>query len=215
MFLFPRFAILTLVALLWASSGSAASISVTITDDAGKPVSDAIVTVVIENRALAQDADGARLASATINQENETFDPGVVVIRTGGAVTFHNSDHTRHHVYSFKPIRRFELLQMPGESSAPIVFDKPGVVVVGCNIHDHMTAYILVTDAPWARITDQGGLASVTGLPTGRVSVSVWHHRLRPNIDPPSHSFVLEHTDSAVAITIPLLPPRRPRPRDY
>ncbi len=215
MFHILRSGFVTLSLLLWAWAAAAASITVTVTDDAGRPVPDAVVTVTAPAGTPAPPLGGSRLATATINQLDEVFVPSVVVIRTGGTVTFRNSDAIRHHVYSFKQTRRFEMVQQPGETSQPMVFDKPGAVAIGCNIHDHMTAYVLVTDAPWAQVTDATGTALIDDLPPGQVVASVWHPRLRPASDPPAHALTLETAASALAVTIPILPPRRPRAREY
>jgi hypothetical protein len=128
---------------------------------------------------------------------------------------FHNDDKTRHHVYSFSPPRRFEMVQAAGETSVPIRFDKAGTVTIGCNIHDYMTAYIHVTDAPWAAVTGIQGRAEITDLPAGRFVATVWHPRLRPRTEPPPMTLELAANDSALVVTLQVLPPRRPRPREY
>ena len=194
---------------------SAASITATVTDDAGRPLADAVVTITPEPGTPMPHLAGGPIATAVIDQKDEAFVPSVVVIHTGGSVVFRNSDGIRHHVYSFAPVHRFEMVQTPGETSAPEVFDRPGAVAIGCNIHDHMTAYILVTDAPWAMVTDAQGRAMVTGLPAGRFSATVWHPRLRPRVEPPVQSVVLATDSSALTVSLPVLPPRRAPGRGY
>lgn len=194
---------------------SAASIMATVTDDAGRPLADAVVTITPEPGTPAPRLAGGPIATAIIDQKDETFVPSVVVIRTGGTVVFRNGDGIRHHIYSFAPAHRFEMVQTPGETSAPEVFDKPGPVAIGCNIHDHMTAYILVTDAPWGMVTDAQGRAAVTGLPAGRFWATVWHPRLRPRVEPPVQPVVLATDSSALTVSLPVLPPRRATGRGY
>jgi plastocyanin len=207
----------TLIGLLLAgvSPGFAATITATVTDDLGRKLPDAVVTITPEAGTPMPKADAGHLATATIDQKDETFVPFVVVIHTGGSVVFRNSDPIRHHVYSFSPVRRFEMVQNPGEVSPPVKFDQAGSVAIGCNIHDHMTAYIHITDAPFAMVTDAGGKAVITDLPPGRFVAKVWHPRLKPRAEPPSMPVVVENENSTLAVTIPVLPPRRARGNDY
>ena len=93
----------------------------------------------------------------------------------GGA----GDDAIRHHVYSFAPIRPFELLQNPGERSQPVVFDKPGSAAIGCNIHDSMSAFIYVTDTSWALETTANGTVTFRDAPAVPYVVQVWHPFLR------------------------------------
>ena len=192
----------------------AATVTAVVTDEAGYPLADAVVTIA-PAAGTPMPPPASQPDTATIDQRNETFVPSVVTIRTGGSVVFHNDDAIRHHVYSFAPIRPFELLQNPGERSQPVVFDKPGSAAIGCNIHDHMTAYVHVTDAPWAKVTDPAGKAVLTGIGVGRYVATVWHPRLRPKTVAPSKVFTLESTDSTLTVALAVLPPRRPAPRDY
>ena len=90
---------------------------------------------------------------AVLDQKNRMFVPHVLPIQTGTAVTFPNSDNVRHQVYSFSPAKKFQLPLYAGTPAAPVVFDKPGVVTVGCNIHDQMSAYIVVVDTPYFALT--------------------------------------------------------------
>lgn len=191
---------------------AAASISLKITDADGHPLADAVVSVtpVIKNTASAGGAF-ATPSDAVIDQRNETFVPYVVVIRRGGTVTFRNSDQTRHHVYSFSPIKHFEYVLKPKESSPPVVFDKPGIVVLGCNIHDQMIAFIDVTDAPWVTVTPPSGLARIDGLPSGDFVLTVWHPLIRPGVAPPTKTVLLPAQDSTSSVAVTIDPPR---PRD-
>ncbi len=197
------------------TTARAATITVTVTDDVGRLLPDAVVMIAPEPGTPAPRPEASRIAAATINQKDETFVPSVVVIHTGGTVTFRNSDPIRHHVYSFSPVRRFEMVQPPGDTSAPIRFDQPGSLAIGCNIHDHMTAYIYVTNAPWAMVTDANGRAVIADVPAGKFVATVWHPRLRPRAEPPSLAVALANENSTLAVTIPVLPPRRARASDY
>ncbi len=203
------------LALAYPDGAHAATITATVTDDLGRPLPDAVVMISPDSGMPPPPPDAGGIATATIDQKDETFSPAVVTIRIGGSVMFRNSDKIRHHVYSFSPTRRFEMVQAPGETSAPIVFDKPGAVAIGCNIHDHMTAYVYVTAAPWSKVTGANGQAVLSGLPAGRFVATVWHPRLRPRAEPPVQALSLATDHSTLSVTIPVLPPRRPRTRDY
>jgi plastocyanin len=198
--------ILTAVAAL---SCQAAGIIATVTDEGGRPLPDAVVSVVPSGKTRIAPSD--RLATATIDQRDEMFVPTVVVVKRGGSVVFHNSDRTRHHIYSFSPIRQFEFVQKPDDDSPAVSFDVPGVAAIGCNIHDNMIAYVYVTDAPRAAVTDNLGRAEITDLPAGNFIATVWHPRLRPKAVPPPQPVTLESSSTNLAITIAVLPPRRAR----
>lgn len=202
-------------ALCLAAAGSgarAASISLTITDSDNHPLADAVVSITPAGKA-AVTATGPNVtpAQAIIDQRDETFIPYVVAIRRGGTVTFRNSDHTRHHVYSFAPIKQFEYVLKPGETTPAVLFDKPGIVVLGCNIHDQMIAYIDVIDAPWVTITPNSGIARIDGLPPGDFVLTVWHPLIRPDAVPPTRNVSLPAANSTSTISVAINPPH---PRD-
>ncbi len=193
----------------------AATVTAMITDDAGRPLADAVVMLAPEPGTPMPAPERSRIATATIDQTDEVFVPPVVVIRSGGTVVFRNSDGIRHHVYSFAPVRRFEMVQAPGETSEPVRFDKPGAVAIGCNIHDHMIAHVFVTDAPWAIVTDAQGRAILPELPAGQFVATVWHARLRPRSEPVTRQIALTAANASLAVSLSVLPPRRPRGHDY
>jgi hypothetical protein len=96
----------------------------------------------------------------------------------GTAINFPNKDAIRHHVYSFSPPRIFELELYSGEPAAPVSFEKPGLVTMGCNIHDSMLAYLYVVDSPHFALTDEHGIAVLDGLPRGPQHIGTWHYRM-------------------------------------
>lgn len=112
--------------------------------------------------------------SAIVDQVNKEFVPFVVPVQAGAAVTFPNRDNIRHHVYSFSAAKAFDLKLYSGVAANPVVFDRPGPVALGCNIHDWMVAYVYVVDSPWFAKTDKAGGASLD-LPDGEYDVKVWH----------------------------------------
>ena len=173
-----RFA--TAVVYICASSApaGAAGLGVRISDVHGNAVADVVVTVAPQSGGSVSPAPP--LATRVIDQKNETFIPYIEVFRPGDKVVFHNSDNTRHHAYSFAPARQFEFVIAPGESSAPLQLDKPGVIAVGCNIHDQMITYLYVTNAPHVAHSGADGIAQLSNLPKGDYEVRVWHPQIRP-----------------------------------
>jgi plastocyanin len=112
---------------------------------------------------------------AIMDQRDLSFVPDVLVVQTGTAVDFPNSDQVRHQVYSFSPAKTFQLALYAGRAHAPVVFDKAGLVTLGCNIHDSMVGYIYVTDSPWFAFTGADGSARLHGLAPGDYTVRIWH----------------------------------------
>ena len=168
--------------LLAAMEAAPAELRVQVTDQHGKPVPDAVVGVLLPPGVQPPAPPPAR--THTVNQVALTFVPYIEVLRPGDQVVFHNSDRTRHHVYSFSSAKTFEFMLNPGQSSTPLLLDRAGVVAVGCNIHDSMITYLYVSAAPWSARTGADGLASFSGLPAGSYSVQAWHPRLRPGRAP-------------------------------
>ena len=176
------------VAALWilallGTTAAAAELEVRVTDRNGQPVADAVVSMVVREAASGDPRKApARGPASTrvIDQKALAFTPYVEVFRPGDEVVYRNSDRTRHHVYSFSPIKAFEFVLAPGTSSAPLKLERSGVIAVGCNIHDGMINYLYVSDAPWVAHTDTSGVARFQDLPAGEFDVRVWHPRLPP-----------------------------------
>ncbi len=148
-----------------------AEIAATVTDARGKPVADAVVVAVPSDGNL---RFPARPPQDVVDQVDKEFVPKVQAILVGTAVTFPNRDSVRHQVYSFSPAKRFELPLYTGVPQA-VTFDKPGVVVLGCNIHDWMVGYIYVSESPYFAKTDAQGRAVLSDLPPRGYIVRVWH----------------------------------------
>ena len=115
-----------------------------------------------------------------MDQANNAFVPHVLVIQTGTQVLFPNSDSVSHHVYSFSEAKSFELGLYKGNAYPPVSFDRPGIVVLGCNIHDGMLGYIVVVDTPYFALTDERGTARLPSVAAGDYVVDVWTPRARP-----------------------------------
>ncbi|HUQ28146.1 MAG TPA: methylamine utilization protein [Usitatibacter sp.] len=158
--------------LIATLAGHAATLDITVKDARGIPVEDAVAWVMPKAGPAP-----IRRRDAAIAQRDKAFVPLVTIFQTGTAVQFPNQDPIRHHVYSFSTPKTFEIKLYAGTPVAPIVFDKPGEVVLGCNIHDHMIAYVYVVDTPWFAKTGKDGLARIEGLPAGEHELTVMHYR--------------------------------------
>ncbi len=154
------------------ATGSAAELRALVKDHHGKRVADAVVmaTPLDPKSAL-----HTKTPLDAVDQVDKQFVPYVKPVFVGSKVRFPNSDNIRHQVYSFSPAKKFELPLYGGTHAAPVVFDKPGVVVLGCNIHDWMVGYIYVSNTPFFAKTEAAGTASLEDLPPGEYSVRLWH----------------------------------------
>lgn len=149
-------------------------LAVRVLTNGGSPSADAVVYAV-----PAQPASHDALPPAVIDQVDRQFLPRVNVVQAGTAVNFPNSDNIRHSVYSFSPAKVFTLKLYAGQSANSIVFDKPGIVVLGCNIHDSMVAWLLVVDTPFYGRTDNYGSVVLSHLAPGDYRLYVWHEPMR------------------------------------
>ena len=162
--------------LLMAGPAGAAGLELRVVDAAGRPLRDAVVSVAPEKSA----AGAPRFAFQPImGQRNVQFTPGTLVVPVGTTVTFPNFDKVRHHVYSFSKAKKFEIQLYGREQARSVLFDRPGTVALGCNIHDQMRGFIRVVDTPWAATSDAQGRVSFTGVPAGPAQIIVWHPALR------------------------------------
>ena len=202
----------------WLLAGStgplwAGQLVVRVNDSGGHAVGDAVVSLT---PAMPQAGPSSRPATRYVDQRDETFIPYVQVVHPGDRVVFRNSDGTRHHVYSFSAAKAFEFLLRPGESSPPLTLDKTGLVALGCNIHDHMIAYLVITSGQ-ALVTPSQGQVVFEHLPPGRYTVQVWHPQLRPGQAQPHEVATLaEGMDAHVDFTLSLIPdPRKLADREH
>jgi plastocyanin len=177
----PRISVL--IAILAFAIGVAhaqtAEIAARVINEQGQPVADAVVVAVPADGGARPPAKAAERPRAdVVDQVDKEFTPKVTAILVGTSVTFPNHDDVRHHVYSFSPAKRFELPLYAGVPAVPVVFDKPGVVVLGCNIHDWMVGYIYVSESPYFAKTGKDGKATLAELPPRAYAVRVWHPQL-------------------------------------
>ena len=200
-------AALAALMLAQTAAASASGIVGRVVDADGKGVSDAVVFI----EAPAAKASSAR---ATMDQVDKTFVPGVLPIIVGTQVNFPNRDQIRHHVYSFSRAKRFELPLYKGEEAAPVLFDKAGVVKIGCNIHDWMSAVILVLPNTHYAVTDESGRFTLEGLEQGTHAVVAWHAQSREKTEDLTQRVQLDATDLELEFRLTLAPARaRPATR--
>ena len=195
-----------LLFLLPMASATAATLVVNVRTPDGRALPGAVVTV----RSLDALVRHATPVRAVMDQVNRAFAPDLLVIPVGSTVEFPNSDSVSHQIYSFSPAKRFQLPLYRGKPYPPVHFDQPGVVTLGCNIHDEMLAYLLVTDAPWYGRTNETGGWSVE-VPHGRYRVALWHPRLRENTEDLERELTVGDADRA-DLTLHLSKPLQPAP---
>jgi plastocyanin len=171
-----RIRLLPLALVCFASSAGAATVGVDVRGADGKPLAGAVVVLETPRRA----AGPIHFAwSNVMAQRNIAFDPHVLIVPVGSSVSFPNQDKVRHHVYSVSRTKKFDLKLYGRDQTRSVVFDKPGVVSLGCNIHDAMSGVIIVVDTPFAAQTDANGHAVLTGVPAGAPTARLWHPSIR------------------------------------
>ena len=165
---------LLLITLIIPISSFAEDFSVIVNSASGKNIKDAVVTLTSKNK--------RKLKTGTtyvIDQINKTYVPHVTIIPAGNKISFPNKDNIRHHVYSFSETKKFELPLYEGTPTSPVTFNKSGIAVLGCNIHDWMRAYIFISDTPYYGLSGESGSVTIKNIPKGKYSLRVWHPRLK------------------------------------
>jgi len=195
------------VSMALVGVAEAADLTVVVRDQKGEPLPDAVV-VALPGRGV---PPPARPRRETVDQIDKEFIPYVKAVVVGSPVFFPNKDNIRHHVYSFSPAKTFELPLYTGTPAHPVVFDRPGVVTIGCNIHDWMIGYIYVAETPYFGTTGRPGRARLENLPPGAYAVRVWH----PKMDGTEESTVRAITlgSGAVEAAWEVTLRQEPRPR--
>lgn len=197
---------------LWLAAGiagfapaGASTLEVRLSNSSGQAVEDA--AVVLE---LPSGTPPLRQARAVIQQQDREFMPYLTIVQTGTSVEFPNRDPFKHHIYSFSAAKTFEIKLYAGKPEKPVVFDKPGKVVLGCNIHDWMEAYVLVVDTPYFAKTGSDGHARLDKVPPGEYIMRVWHPRLQADLA--VRNITLGQTPISLALQASI-PPRVSRPK--
>jgi plastocyanin len=164
---------------------AAAEYRITVTDQDQNPVPDAIVSFTSPSTL------SVNPEIAVMDQVSQQFSPKVLVIEKNQQVVFPNSDNTRHHVYSFSPAKPFEIKLYSGTPNTSVTFDKAGVIILGCNIHDNMIAYIYVKQKEIAVLTNHDGAAIFKKPP--KDAVFLWHFDMKKGNE--KNAYQLKKTD--------------------
>ena len=207
-----RFAGLRLCPLLATlapvAHSAAATLEIAVVDAQGRPIEDVAVYATPAHAAVVA-AHGSNVAAAlhaapkaSMDQQNLQFVPHLIVVQTGTEVAFPNGDEVSHHVYSFSETKPFELPLYKGDEAPPQLFDRPGIVVLGCNIHDNMLGYVVVVDTPHFAKTDDQGAAVIDDVPSGDYVVAAWTPRVRSADLPPTQQVAVTEGAAAVEIRI-------------
>ena len=149
---------------------SAAELVIATTNLQGEPLPQAVVTLSAAN--LSAQPHNRK---AEVDQVNTQFVPHVLVVPVTTSVSFPNSDNTRHQVYSFSSVKRFSTNLFSARNAEAVQLDQPGIVPIGCNIHDRMHAYIYVTSAPRYALSDEQGIVRFADLPAGNYQLEALH----------------------------------------
>ncbi len=194
-------------------SAQAADLTIVVEDTAGNRLQDAVILAEsVDTRSDRANAGETNPPAATIAQNNKQFEPYVSVIRVGTAVNFPNRDEILHNVYSFSKAKPFQLPLYKDKAPQPVIFDEPGVVILGCNIHDWMVAYVYVADTPHFAKTGADGRAVLTGLSPGSYLIRVWHPRKKRRGSSPERRIrVTTASLEPMEFTVALKPEWRPR----
>lgn len=200
------------LALAWAcaagpsvAGGPGGGLMLHLVDADGAPVPGAVASL--------HDGEGGSLLAvdrpvhkAVIEQTRGEFSPALTVVEVGTPVRFPNLDRIRHHVYSFSSAKTFELPLYSGEPHEPVVFDAPGIVTLGCNIHDWMLAHVLVMDTPWHAVSGADGRVGLAP-PPGAYRLRVWHPGLPAGQGVLEQAFVVDGTPQVLDLVLDLSRP--------
>jgi len=191
------------------SGAEAGDVHAVVNDQANQPLEDAVVIAVPEGGSVTAPVRAGR---EVVDQINKEFVPYVKPIVVGSQVDFPNKDNIRHHVYSFSPAKTFELPLYVGTPATPVLFDRRGVVTIGCNIHDWMIAHIYVAETPYFGKSGTDGKVRLENLPPGRYALRVWHPRLQGAEESAARTVTVERSGAVdVAWQLPLKQELRPR----
>lgn len=195
--LLRRLALIPVVVVaLSPAAAPAAEVSGRVVNGDGKPLPDAVVQIYGEQ------VRPPAPAEVSIEQVDKSFRPRVTVIGVGGTVHFPNHDSVKHHVYSVSETRPFEIPLYDGQEADPVTFPHAGIVKLGCNIHDSMIAFLVVSDTEFNAVTDGQGRYTITGLAPGRYTAHLWHPRLRG--DAVERELSVDAQDQALDMTVTL-----------
>ncbi len=119
--------------------------------------------------------DDASPRRARLDQRGEAFVPHVIAIQVGTTIDFPNNDQTYHNVFSLSRTKTFDLGRYAAGRSKSVTFDRPGIVRVFCDIHSHMSAFVVVFNHPYFRVTDVDGRYRIDNVPPGTYTIVGWY----------------------------------------
>jgi plastocyanin len=181
-------------------ASQAASVAIQALGSDGKPLADTVVFLESSEARVA----AKPLANAEVAQAERRFVPRVTVVTAGSELRFPNRDKVRHHVYSFSPTKNFELKLYAGLPANPVLFDKPGIAVLGCNIHDNMVAWVVVVETPHYGQADAKGLVQLDKVPPGTYRLRSWHPGLPPGAPALDEPLVVAAAGAQATVKLPL-----------
>jgi plastocyanin len=190
--------LLALPCLVLCGVVHAARVDVQVQDAAGKPLPGAVAML---------DSPAARAAvrpraGLEVEQADKKFTQRVSIVPVGSEVQFPNRDKVRHHVFSFSKPKTFEIKLYIGTPANPVLFDKPGIVVLGCNIHDTMLAWVVVAETPYTGQTDALGQLRLADVPPGAYTLRVWHPDLPPGTPPAEQPLTVGGAEANAAVRL-------------
>jgi len=177
----------------------AAVVEIRATSNDGKPLPDTVVFL---------ESPAARAATkplaAEVEQAERRFTHRVTVVPVGSEVQFPNRDKVRHHVYSFSPTKTFELKLYTGTPANPVLFDKPGIAVLGCNIHDTMVAWVVVVETPYYGVAGAPGSVKLDNVPPGTYKLRSWHPAMPPGAPALEQVLVVPASGASLGLQLPV-----------
>ena len=198
--------IAAVLSLLACGVAPSAEVVAEVRDTRGAPVAEAVVWVTPIGSKIPQ-----KLMPAIVAHQNKQFVPYVTAVQVGTTINLPNLDDVKHHAYSFSPAKKFELPLYAGTPDAPLLFDKPGIVTIGCNIHDWMTAYVCVVETPFFAISGPDGRVQLRNLPAGAYRAEVWQPRLKGQPADYAQPFTVQNEAVKLAFKLDLKPEFRAR----
>jgi plastocyanin len=164
----------------------------------------ALPETVVFLESSAAKAAAKPMTGVEIEQDKRRFTRRVSVVTLGSEVAFPNRDSVRHHVYSFSPAKTFELKLYAGKPANPVLFDKAGVAVLGCNIHDNMVAWVVVVETPHHGVADASGTLRIDNVPPGSYRLRSWHPGLPPGAPAADEALVVAASGASARVKLPL-----------
>lgn len=188
--------------LLLSQSALGQDLRIELTDANGNALENAVIELLLPAELK---SSYQSVLAESIDQRDKEFVPAVTVVPSGSEINFPNSDDILHHVYSFSPAKTFNIpLYGQGENDSFVeTFPEPGIVEIGCNIHDWMLAYIYVAESSLYALSGEDGVAVLSDLPAGEFSLRVWHPRAAASLEDLTQTVSLS-SDSMISLSLSL-----------